>query len=90
MGWWPFKKKAVEPVPATVAWLAKYDAWLDELQVVLGAFPDHSALEGVVLDERTGHLLDDITDLYTEDARELVERLVLKSEALRRALSVKP
>lgn len=84
--WWPFSKETVEPKQATEVWLNKYDAWLDTLQKALAEFPDHADLEGVTLDERAGRLLDDITDLYTEDTRELVERLVLKGEALRRAL----
>lgn len=80
--WWPFKKKPKkEPLEQ---WLDDYDNWLETIQVVFQKFPDHSGLEGVRLSHEEGVVLDEITQLYGDEACHVVERMVLKSAQLRR------
>ena len=90
--WWVrhFGRKtaALPPaLPPLERWHADYTAWLGELQRVFAAFPDHEVLEGVPVSEAEGLLLDEISDLYADDACRVVEGLVLKGESLRRRLS---
>jgi len=84
MRWWPFKRAEPKTDPVG-AWHARYDEWLDKLQVVVAEFPDHSELEGVSLNERVAALLDGISDAYGEELRGALEHLVLRGEALRKA-----
>ena len=86
---WPFKKKAdISKLPEQV-WIQEYEAWLAQFQGLVTKFPDHEGLEDRQLDASSLRLLDQITDLYTEDLRVLLEQLVLKGEMLRRSLSRK-
>lgn len=82
--WWPFKRKPQNPLDK---WLDSYEAWLTDLQKVLADFPDHTPLEGARLSEVQGRLLDQISDLYGDDVREALEKLVLRGAQLRKASS---
>lgn len=86
---WPFKKKADSSTLPEQIWMREYEAWLTQFQGLVAKFPDHERLEGRQLDGSSLRLLDQITDLYTEDLRVLLEQLVLKGEMLRRSLTRK-
>lgn len=81
--WWQFWKKKKTPLEA---WLDDYDKWLDTMLALFRRFPDHSGLEGVRLSESEAVLLDRISDLYSEECREVMERMALSGLQLRRAL----
>lgn len=76
--WWPFGRKK----PPLERWTNDYIQWLEEYQRLMGRFPDHSVLENVRLSDSEAKLLDQITDLYGEEGRELLEKLVLKGAQL--------
>lgn len=78
--WWPFARKNKTPLER---WLDSYESWLDDFQTVMRNFPDHTVLEGVLLSESEGRVLDQISDLYGEEAREVLEKMVLKAALLR-------
>jgi hypothetical protein len=88
---WFGKPKAELPAPTAPKtplekWHRDYDGWLNDLQEVFGKFPDHSVLEGQTFGEAEGRILDEISDLYAEEACRVVEMMVLKGESLRRRL----
>ena len=83
---WPFKKKNKVRLPPEQQWAADYAAWLEDMYLLLGRFPDHAALEGRQLPDSQWQLLDQISDLYSEDLRLVIERMALKNESLRRTL----
>lgn len=82
-------KALPEPKTPLERWQRDYAAWLVELQEVFGRFPDHGVLEGEKFGEADGRLLDDITNLYADQACEVVEQMVLRGEMLRRRVAAK-
>lgn len=78
--WWPFGRKQ----PPLERWTDDYEEWLEDFQALMRRFPDHRVLENVRLQEADARLLDQITDLYGEEGRELLEKLVLKGAQLKR------
>lgn len=76
--WWPFGRK--EPLER---WLDSYDRWLGDFGKLMRRFPDHTGLEGERLSGSEEHLLEQISDLYGVEARQLLEMMTLRSMQLR-------
>ena len=76
--WWPFRRRKA-PLER---WTDDYVDWLEDFQKLMSRFPDHTVLEGVRLSDSDARTLDQITDLYGEHARELLEQMVLKGAQL--------
>jgi len=71
---------------ALEAWNKDFRSWLDSLQTVFAAFPDHAVLEGQPLDEQSLKLLDEIAQTYMGEACKAVSAFELRAERLRRHL----
>jgi hypothetical protein len=64
-------------------WTSAYDAWLTEFQIVMGKFPDQASMEGMQYGEVEAKIINEINDLYVDEAYHLTTRLVLKGASLR-------
>ncbi len=84
---WARFRRPRKPQTPLEKWHAEYVEWLDDLQQTFEAFPDHTALEGQAIPEAEGRVLDDIANLYAEDACAVLEQMVLRGESLRRLLA---